>query len=75
MYNFNICYNLNLNCTVHGDITNIKIKYFSANTTSKLQPLDQGIIQRFKMSYRKEVVRQFLSDIEEQTPTTIVSTL
>lgn len=62
------------NCTAHGDIpdmTNIKIKYLPPNTTSKLEPLDQGIIQCFKMHYRKEVVRQFLADIEHQTPTNI----
>lgn len=62
------------NCTAHGDIpplTNIKIKYLPANTTSKLQPLDQGIIQSFKMHYRKEVVRRYLADIEHQSPTLI----
>lgn len=62
------------NCTAHGEIPNlknIKIKYLPPNTTSKLQPLDQGIIQSFKMHYRKEVVRRFLADVERQTPTTI----
>lgn len=62
------------NCTAHGEVPNlknIKIKYLPPNTTSKLQPLDQGIIQSFKMQYRKEVVRRFLADVERQTPTTI----
>ncbi|CAB3249172.1 unnamed protein product [Arctia plantaginis] len=62
------------NCTAYGEIPNlknIKIKYLPPNTTSKLQPLDQGIIQSFKMHYRKEVVRRFLADVERQTPTTI----
>lgn len=54
------------NCTAHGEIPNlknIKIKYLPPNTTSKLQPLDQGIIQSFKMHYRKEVVRRVLADV------------
>lgn len=62
------------NCTAHGDIpnlTNIKMRYLPANTTSKLQPLDQGIIQSFETHYRKEVVRQYLAEIEHHTLTTI----
>jgi hypothetical protein len=33
--------------------SNITPKSFPPNTTSKLQPLDQGIIKNFKRYYRK----------------------
>lgn len=57
------------NCTAHNDIPKlnaIKVQFLPANTTSKLQPLDQGIIKNFKTLYRKEVVRHILSNTEEE---------
>ena len=42
--------------------SNIKICFLPANTTSKLQPLDLGII---KDHYRHFLLRYFLSKIEE----------
>ena len=55
------------NCTAHNNLPhleNIRIEYLPPNTTSKLQPLDQGIIQNFKCLYRKEVIRKIIADIE-----------
>ncbi|XP_039602214.1 tigger transposable element-derived protein 4-like [Polypterus senegalus] len=57
------------NCTAHNHITVMKgvtIKFLPPNTTSKLQPLDQGIINNFKLRYRKLVVRKLLRDIEDE---------
>ncbi len=45
------------NCSAHTDLptlSNIRIKFLPPNTTSKLQPLDQGFIKNFESLYRKE---------------------
>ena len=34
-------------------LTNIRLEYFVANTTSRCQPADQGIIQNAKVHYRR----------------------
>ncbi|GBO99621.1 Tigger transposable element-derived protein 6 [Eumeta japonica] len=58
----------------HNDIPQmkaVKIQYLLANTTSKLQPMNQGIIKNFKSLYRKEVVRNMLDIMEEKKNSTI----
>ena len=42
------------------NLTNIKIHYFPPNCTSILQPMDQGIIQSFKMKYRRSIIEDKL---------------
>ena len=58
------------NATVHppsliDKFSNIKIIFLPKNTTSRLQPLDAGIIQSFKSKYRKRLMRHVLARINE----------
>ena len=46
--------------------SNVKVPFFPANTTSKLQPLDQGIIKCLKSHYRKQLLRKVLSEVDQQ---------
>ena len=45
-------------------LTNTKLAFFPANTTSRLQPLDQGIIKSFKSHYRKELLTTLLAKMD-----------
>ena len=47
----------------------IKIIFLLKNTTSRLQPLDAGIIQNFKVKYRKTLVKYVLARINEYSST------
>ena len=55
------------NATSHPDVrlTNTKLKLFPPNCTSKLQPLDQGIICNLKVHYRKKLLQRVLANIDE----------
>ncbi|GFY28516.1 tigger transposable element-derived protein 6 [Trichonephila clavipes] len=66
------------NCTVHNNappLSNVKLQFFPPNLTSKLQPLDQGIIHNFKTFYRREVVKSVLDNFENQQNVTNISIL
>ena len=56
------------NATCHSTsakLKNVKLIFFPPNTTSLSQPLDQGIIQNFKIRYRRLVLAHILSEIEK----------
>lgn len=56
------------NCSSHKNLPstkNVTIQFLSPHTTSKLQPLDQGIIRSFKVEYRKELVRKLINAVED----------
>lgn len=61
-------------CAAHTDLptlANVKVMFLPANTTCRLQPLDQGIIHTFKRFYRREVVKHILTSQEENSSTDI----
>ena len=43
--------------------SNIKVIFLPVNTTSRLQPLDAGIIKNFKVHYRTHLLQHTLSKI------------
>ncbi|XP_062622348.1 tigger transposable element-derived protein 4-like [Saccostrea cucullata] len=62
------------NCPAHPKVTGLKavsLIFLPPNTTSKTQPMDQGIIQNLKVHYRKLVILRQLKAIENQTELTI----
>ena len=56
------------NCPTHPNIQAslqaIKLVFLPPNTTAKLQPCDQGIIQNLKLHYRKYLLIKLISAIE-----------
>ena len=48
---------------VIGKFSNIKVVFLPRNTTSRLQPLDAGIIKKFNVHYRKLIVKHALAKI------------
>ncbi|GFR58720.1 tigger transposable element-derived protein [Elysia marginata] len=61
------------NCSAHppiSDLRAIEIFFLPPNTTSLLQPCDQGIIETYKTLYRKRVLRRFIDSYEETGSTT-----
>ena len=47
--------------------SNIKVVFLPVNTTSRLQPLDAGIIKNFKVFYRKSLVKHTLAKINDSS--------
>jgi len=63
------------NATCHPNITlsNVKIIFFPPNTTSRLQPIDQGVGANLKTSYRTRVMRALLLKIRDASSVTELS--
>ncbi|GBM33875.1 Tigger transposable element-derived protein 4 [Araneus ventricosus] len=56
------------NCRAHNNLPalrNASVKFFPSNTTSKLHPMDQGIIRSFKVNYRRQLVSKLVDAIDE----------
>ena len=45
-------------------MSNIKLAFLPKNTTSRLQPLDAGIIRSFKLKYGKLLIRYVISRVD-----------
>lgn len=61
------------NCPAHPSsvskkLVNVKLVFFPPNTTSKLQPMDQGVIKTLKMYYRKQVLKRLILALENDEP-------
>ena len=57
------------NCPAHPPAENlvsrdgkIRVSYLPKNTTSKIQPMDQGVISTFKTVYRRELIKKIVDN-------------
>ncbi|XP_060592007.1 tigger transposable element-derived protein 6-like [Ruditapes philippinarum] len=57
------------NCAAHPKLTGLKsitLAFFPPNTTSVLQPCDQGIIYNFKCKYRQRMVEHIIDSYDRK---------
>ena len=55
-------------------ISNVTVKFLPPNTTSCLQPLDAGIMQAFKLHFKKQLVTHVMACIDSCSSASEVST-
>jgi len=53
----------------HLDLKFIKLVFLPPNTTSVIQPMDQGVIRSQKAFYRKQLVFKIIDDLEKKIET------
>ena len=66
------------NCTAHPEIGGLKaidLFFLPPNTTSILQPMDQGVIRSLKARYRTKVVKKMIEAIDSNKPLPDISLL
>lgn len=59
--------------TLVGAHPNIQVKFLPPNTTSLIQPLDQGVFAAFKLYYTRRCFQRILDSIELDSAETITS--
>lgn len=62
------------NCSAHHvdvQLSNVELEYFPAHCTSLIQPLDQGVINSVKCSYRKRIIQRVLLNMQHKRDTKI----
>ena len=55
----------NATCHSRQDLSNVELFFFPPNTTSHLQPLEQGIIRCVKARYQERLLQSALSEFEQ----------
>ena len=66
------------NCPAHPHIDNlkaIKLYFLPPITTSKTQPMDQGVIHSWKAKYQKNVVWKIIQSVEKKKTLSKISLL
>lgn len=70
------------NCPAHPkdlELSNVNVIYLPLNTMSKLQPVDQGVIQNLTCLYCKQLSHCILNDLddgsEQSKPITVLDAL
>ena len=66
------------NCPAHPVIENLKpitLYFLPPNTTSALQPMDQGVIWSLKSKYRTHIIQKVLAAIDQRKQLPVISIL
>ena len=66
------------NCPAHPHVEGlqaVELIFLPPNTTSKLQPMDEGVIRSLKAKYRSAVVKLYITRIETRNELSKISIL